>query len=947
MKEEDLGRKKEDSSPSSISPLSSSSSAFQTAFCVVVEEGLSAIQSRVSEIDKPLSGGGALSAKKRSMNIYGGIFPLEEVTDMIFRTVSPSAAEPGGGGFVGDGLPGSVYSATTTTGHPAKHFGTAGGGSSGSSLDRAGPASRNELTDRFAALVDLAIDFIVHGLCGEMCDRGVQECEEHVENLGTSLMSLMITEVQLRWENPKRKGLLTNIQKLRRRLLILVNSSLSPGFRVARRLKVVRMINNQFRNSDVLNFLFEGQQNLASVFVVYLEDLVVNHKEEMPVDDIIGCKQFFDFLQTCGLAKKKLSPSEAREAGAEVGHADGRGETRASSIKFELDRLSFQAGKARSAFWSRCLDAAEKQFARFDDAERQMSRHAFQVTKLVMSAQDEERKRFMSELKRTLNERVRALQLWQVVASRHTHERAAWHFTEDGSRPWSWSLSETEGAQRVRIKLERRCSHLPARCYLPEHRPKAAPSSIEEEREEPFAFLAKGTGGMSAVIIEQLSADDSIRMMEGATLIMHDLEIRGEVLISDSALYFVEQQQEQQEEEEEDSRTNQRGRHHQTRPVSFSWKMNTVREIHRRWFQLSDVAVEIFFSTSSSTRLFVFADSSRRNLFIRRLVNCQPHLSHLPHPDYVMELWQDGAISNFDYLMQLNKLAGRTFNDLMQYPVFPFILADYNSAILDLYSTTSFRDLRRPIAVQNKEREERYVSNYRTLAEESERSDGNGSADGGDGDGDGDERSSTIGNLGPYHYGSHYSNAGIVLHFLVRVPPFTSMFLRFQDGSFDIPDRSFHSLSNTWRLSSRDSTTDVKELIPDLFCLPELLVNSEGLDLGERQDGRRVRDVELPPWAAGSPRLFIKVHRQALESDHVREHLCHWIDLVFGYKQKGKEAVAAVNVFHPSTYYGFDLNTIKDPVQRSARATMIKMYGQTPKQLFQRPHPMVTRYGLS
>lgn len=32
----------------------------------------------------------------------------------------------------------------------------------------------------------------------------------------------------------------------------------------------------------------------------------------------------------------------------------------------------------------------------------------------------------------------------------------------------------------------------------------------------------------------------------------------------------------------------------------------------------------------------------------------------------------------------------------------------------------------------------------------------------------------------PYHYGSHYSNSGIVLHFLVRLPPFTGMFLQYQ-----------------------------------------------------------------------------------------------------------------------------------------------------------------------
>ena len=53
--------------------------------------------------------------------------------------------------------------------------------------------------------------------------------------------------------------------------------------------------------------------------------------------------------------------------------------------------------------------------------------------------------------------------------------------------------------------------------------------------------------------------------------------------------------------------------------------------------------------------------------------------------------WQQGEITNFEYLMELNKLAGRTFNDLMQYPVFPFILADYHSSELDLRRPESFR----------------------------------------------------------------------------------------------------------------------------------------------------------------------------------------------------------------------------------------------------------------
>lgn len=41
----------------------------------------------------------------------------------------------------------------------------------------------------------------------------------------------------------------------------------------------------------------------------------------------------------------------------------------------------------------------------------------------------------------------------------------------------------------------------------------------------------------------------------------------------------------------------------------------------------------------------------------------------------------------------------------------------------------------------------------------------------------------------PYHYGSHYSNSGTVLHFLVRMPPFTKMFLAYQGESLEVLKR--------------------------------------------------------------------------------------------------------------------------------------------------------------
>uniref|UniRef100_A0A674BXX0 Lysosomal trafficking regulator n=1 Tax=Salmo trutta TaxID=8032 RepID=A0A674BXX0_SALTR len=313
----------------------------------------------------------------------------------------------------------------------------------------------------------------------------------------------------------------------------------------------------------------------------------------------------------------------------------------------------------------------------------------------------------------------------------------------------------------------------------------------------------------------------------------------------------------------------------------------------------------------------------RDDVYHNILTSDLPNLLEYGNITALTHLWGSGQISNFEYLTHLNKHSGRSFNDLMQYPVFPFILKDYISETLDLGDTSIYRNLNKPIAVQSKEKEDRYVDNYKYLEEEYRK---------------GAHDDDPMPPVQPYHYGSHYSNSGTVLHFLVRMPPFTKMFLAYQDQSFDIPDRTFHSMNTTWRLSSFESMTDVKELIPEFFYLPEFLVNREGFDFGVRQNSERVNHVNLPPWARNDPRLFILIHRQALESDQVSQTLCQWIDLVFGLKQKGKAAVHAINVFHPATYFGMDVSSVEDPVQRRALETMIKTYGQTPRQLFSASH---------
>ena len=94
------------------------------------------------------------------------------------------------------------------------------------------------------------------------------------------------------------------------------------------------------------------------------------------------------------------------------------------------------------------------------------------------------------------------------------------------------------------------------------------------------------------------------------------------------------------------------------------------------------------------------------------------------------------------------------------------------------------------------------------------------------------------------------------------------------------------------------SMSEVKELTPEFYYLPDFLRNGNGYAFGRNQDGSAVNDVELPPWAKGSPEVFVETMRAALESEHVSARLHHWIDLVFGHKQRGPSAARADNVFY-------------------------------------------------
>ena len=65
------------------------------------------------------------------------------------------------------------------------------------------------------------------------------------------------------------------------------------------------------------------------------------------------------------------------------------------------------------------------------------------------------------------------------------------------------------------------------------------------------------------------------------------------------------------------------------------------------------------------------------------------------------------------------------------------------------------------------------------------------------------------------------------------------------------------------------------------------------------------------------------------QSDYVSQNLHHWVDLIFGYKQRGQAAKEAHNVFYYLTYYGaVDLAKIQDEGLRRATELQIAHFGQ-------------------
>eukprot|EP00638_Chattonella_subsalsa_P021783 CAMPEP_0117866192 /NCGR_PEP_ID=MMETSP0950-20121206/7203_1 /TAXON_ID=44440 /ORGANISM="Chattonella subsalsa, Strain CCMP2191" /LENGTH=660 /DNA_ID=CAMNT_0005717451 /DNA_START=278 /DNA_END=2256 /DNA_ORIENTATION=+ len=185
------------------------------------------------------------------------------------------------------------------------------------------------------------------------------------------------------------------------------------------------------------------------------------------------------------------------------------------------------------------------------------------------------------------------------------------------------------------------------------------------------------------------------------------------------------------------------------------WLIHWINGIYLRRYRLRNTALEVFFRNGKSRSFFLDFGSKqdsneRRDHFVRTLISLAPTRALKEHPESSTRSllrmhsatlrWQRREISNFDYLMALNTLAGRAGRSttFANTPVFPWILSNYIEEEIDLSDESNYRDLRKPMGAINPERLQEFLDRFHSLQGES-------------------------GLIRPFMYGSHYSTAmGVV-----------------------------------------------------------------------------------------------------------------------------------------------------------------------------------------
>ncbi|OHS97896.1 hypothetical protein TRFO_35805 [Tritrichomonas foetus] len=337
----------------------------------------------------------------------------------------------------------------------------------------------------------------------------------------------------------------------------------------------------------------------------------------------------------------------------------------------------------------------------------------------------------------------------------------------------------------------------------------------------------------------------------------------------------------------------------QTKKDIFISKNDIYVLIKRKTFQLPN-AMEIFTFTGKSLFL-VFDLENKENtnkdnidqILSQMVTVCQLTQRTIVIKDLntlkdqiqlKLNMWKQAKCTNFEYLSSLNLFSGRSFNDVSQYPIFPWIIKDYSCNKLCFDNESIFRDLSKPIGVQNEENVKKLKIRYENQ----------------------NENERCLFSSGPMPPAS-------VSFYLKKMEPFNEMFIEnteIQSQSFTDIGEYFQQVVNEGKYFS--------ELVPEFFFQPEFLT----------------KEIHLPKWAKNNID-FIYLQRKALESNYVSAHLNEWIDLIFGSFQN---SIDHLNVYDEKLYSNV-WTKYQDPSMIDQIKSNLMLLGQLPTPIFTEKHP--------
>lgn len=350
-----------------------------------------------------------------------------------------------------------------------------------------------------------------------------------------------------------------------------------------------------------------------------------------------------------------------------------------------------------------------------------------------------------------------------------------------------------------------------------------------------------------------------------------------------------------------------------TKNCARSFDCQDVKWMTLYEFYYKKTGIELFLFSSAQSILLDFGNEKTAEKIYQFLLEKCTELIDV-RLNELTKIWNDNLMSNYDYLMYLNRLANRSFNDISRYPIFPWVISDFGSEEFQINFKTQYRDFTKPMHIQWKSREERSIELFDQISKD------------------------PVPVKKPFHCSQFSSNPGSIVYFYTRIVPL--LITKLQSEAFGPTDRVFRGFETLWS-QMQTGLIQFTEMIPEMYTVNkvDILKNKNRLDFGISSDGEEISDVNLPKWAL-SPQDFMFKMKAALESEYCSLHLHSWIDLVFGINTKGNNAMKQMNMYSEGCYKeNWDLMNIKSKLKLQAYRTLIHQYGQVPFDLFSFSHP--------